>query len=441
MCQNVFCFRKNVLYLTILKLSTLRSKRQKYYFQIVILVAIFATSNLSYTQLPNYVTEDALLAWWSFEQNALDKSQNNHNGNISNVNFDIDANGNLNSSANFHGIPTSFVRVNHTEKLNFPPSQDFTVSMWIKVASNPNNGPKSGILTKWNENQNNFSYPYRVASTDLGNGTSEIVWENYHSPTYTQNTISTIVDNNRYIHLTFVVKNHTVSIYRNGIYESSKTFQDRDYRNSFDIFIGKRNIVTQRNFRGNIDELGIWNRALNDCEIYALYQRSSDNSLIVEVINNAGILYHINYNNLNLSYQWFKCLDNGEIENIENANSDSYEPIEAGNYGLQISFSNSDCLAYSDCIEFTPLATKQELKEIISFNLYPNPANQFVIFELSTDKSISTESIIIDSQGRQVATQSIVSGENSISTEHLSKGTYLLIIPELGITSRFLISK
>ena len=77
-------------------------------------------------QVPNYVPQDGLVGWWSFNGNASDESSNGNNASVFGASLTTGSDGNNNSAYNFDG--NDYIKVEHNSGLNFGNS-DYTISV------------------------------------------------------------------------------------------------------------------------------------------------------------------------------------------------------------------------------------------------------------------------------------------------------------------------
>ena len=85
--------------------------------------------SLCFAQLPDYVAEEDLIAWYSFNGNADDSGPGGHDGTLHNTSFTSDRFGELNGALEFNGT-SSYVSVAHDASLNLSESE-FTLSVWV----------------------------------------------------------------------------------------------------------------------------------------------------------------------------------------------------------------------------------------------------------------------------------------------------------------------
>jgi hypothetical protein len=74
------------------------------------------------------------------------------------------------------------------------------------------------------------------------------------------------------ITVTYNQNNTTLKLYKNGILVSQRTDIPAPTYDTSKVFIGERGDHFMHTFKGLIDEVRIYNRALSDAEIKALYE-------------------------------------------------------------------------------------------------------------------------------------------------------------------------
>ena len=228
-------------------------------------------------QVPPYVPTNSLIAWWPFTGNANDLSGNGNNGTVSNATLTSDRFGNSNSAYSFNGWQGALASSIQAPNQSLQGSVSF--SGWYKMPYYTipwgttflfaNNSPTNAI------NQANFAVGYRRAPgpvTQTGHLTQ--------CSDGTINTSSYFVTNqvltaNTWYHLVCVFNNGvSVKMYLNGneFLNVNTTFSNTTLP-SLPIVFG----VTSNNtsFLGELDEIGIWNRVLTECEIKKLYNSPS----------------------------------------------------------------------------------------------------------------------------------------------------------------------
>jgi PKD repeat protein len=225
----------------------------------VILTAIGTNNKDTLTKYINIKKQSSLpkvglIGWWPFNGNANDESGNGNNGSIgTGITLVSDRFGSNNSAYNFNG--TGNIRLTYVPTSG---SQDFSISGWIKTN---NTSLRKGIAC-WGQDKTWQSTYFFISnngylSFDLASA------EGPQSPVF-------IADNSWHF-VAVTCNNGIIQLYLNG--NTTGTSQQMSPNiNGTNKAIGS-NIVNSGNlnFIGSIDDIGIWNRALNQQEIKDLY--------------------------------------------------------------------------------------------------------------------------------------------------------------------------
>lgn len=119
----------------------------------------------------------------------------------------------------------------------------------------------------------------------------------------------------------------------------------------------------------------------------------------------------------NATYRWSNC---DEEITLNNANSQSYTPTEAGEY--KVTIYKSGGAIQSECYEINTLSTIS-INETPSVTIYPNPANTHV----SITSAKATQFVVLNLLGQTVLTfDTEVNVTKSININTLSNGIYLI---------------
>jgi hypothetical protein len=191
---------------------------------------------------------------------------------------------------------------------------------------------------------------------------------------------------------------------------------------------------------GKLDDIGIWNRALTQQEITALYNgcqlsiNSQPTNQNITVNNNAQ--FAVSSSDPNATYQWQTDLGVG-FQNLSSVGQYS----GATNDTLTVSFVNFTnnnqpfrCIINSgSCSDSSNVAVLtvnnnvgiNEISNNNLFAIYPNPAN--AIINVKSDAQLIGKSyFIFDNLGKTILTGKITSENMSIDINNLSEGNYLI---------------
>lgn len=227
---------------------------------------ILSTQTLK-AQVPSYIPTNGLVGYWPFNGNANDNSGNNNNGIVNQLTWGIDRFGNSNSTAEFNGDYHRAIRVQNP---NATFGNEFSYSFWLKT--NTSLSYYNTIINALGYCNIYGPYPSYVNAGVVG----KLGFSGYLGYNNSNNTIN---DGNW--HHGVMVVNWTggiVKIYIDGVLNATSTFAPQvveqppviDFGQDYDItndpVQGPQNI-----FAGELDDIGIWNRALTQEEITNLY--------------------------------------------------------------------------------------------------------------------------------------------------------------------------
>ena len=247
-----------------------------------------------YSQVPSYVPTNGLVGWWPFNGNANDESGNGNNFNIYGPSLTSNRFATPSSAYSFNGsqssaeilqltpVPTSIASA-HSTSLWFTTSQFYP----NQQPSNPydfNNFNLQGLISI---NSNNWNIGPAL-NYRLNFDNSKISTEHWTASGAGGGVESTsIISTNQWYHLTVVYDGTTSTSYLNGnqIMSFNTSFS---LSNQIDLVVGGlRNgpsMVAMGGFKGIIDDIGFWNRALTQSEISALYSAQSSTPCTATII-------------------------------------------------------------------------------------------------------------------------------------------------------------
>ncbi len=233
----------------------------------VISITILLVFSISFSiaQLPAYVPTDSLVAWFPFNGNAYDYSGNNNHLTNYGASLTNDRFNNYNSAYNVQ----SYSGLRKTTPISN--GVNVTYSFWVYASSSGAN-----IIAETN-------------SPLTSNGLNCLI-QNYIPKICTQgvaanvtNATATIGQNTWYF-IVLTKQGTQFKLYINGILTSQGSSNMNSFNSSTNFFISA-GVSNSGGFSGNIDDVGIWNRALTQTEITTLYNACSDTIIVNQPLN------------------------------------------------------------------------------------------------------------------------------------------------------------
>ena len=260
-----------------------------------LVMAVALTTQTLVAQVPSYVPTNGLVGYWPFNGNANDESGNGNNGTVNGATLTTDRFGNSNSAYYFNLF--DFIQTNY---LGISGNNERTISFWIKNqysnrTINPLNygGGNStygdSFFIRLNRNYQNDQcgcWPTTFEGAGIDGAHLHLIY-------------STVTGDNNWHNYVYVVGSSAnnfrdIKIYRDGILISNTSQIIFDYNNasqslslntytnpSYPLTFGKSdaNISSAGSQLDaapteNLDDIGMWNRALTQEEITNLYNSS-----------------------------------------------------------------------------------------------------------------------------------------------------------------------
>ena len=223
---------------------------------------------------------NGLVGYWRFDGNANDSSGNGNDGVIQGVKLTEDRHGNANSAYYFDG--TSHIEVPNSSSLNGV-GKTVTCSVWMKPESGAwvdSQGEEwMAILCKGTSIPRNIGFQL---SKKLGlELVSDTHWSTGDYGAYL--VLPTLPVLNEWQMLTYTSDGVTAKYYVNGMCIASTNCTIEAKTNVDPLLIGKDPPGDLEYFKGAMDEVRIYNRALSDDEVHDLYVLDSDERAVVQI--------------------------------------------------------------------------------------------------------------------------------------------------------------
>ena len=209
-------------------------------------------------QVPTYVPTSNLVAWYGFNGNAMDETSNGYDGVITGSIAVQDRFGNNNAAYSFNGS-SDYIAVDYT--FDF---ENRTFSCWFNPDSLTGTFNDAGHILTMDDDD----LTYGMMTLKIEDSILTLRAGGEPSP-FTDSITQTGV----WYNLTVTRNSSETKYYLNGSLigtgfsgSAGSTVNPNPY-----LVIGSGRVYTLQNFDGLIDDVGIWDRELDSCEVLTLY--------------------------------------------------------------------------------------------------------------------------------------------------------------------------
>jgi hypothetical protein len=211
------------------------------------------------------VAISGLVAYYPFNGNAIDATGNGFNGTINGATLTVDKFGATQKALNFDG--NDFVRIPNLYNAVSLPLVDVTYSLWFKPNQNYGAADFYSLIIRTTDG----GFTDMIGKPSFGSAENDkfqfFMFDN--NLNFTKATTNNFVANQWY-HVVATRANGTTKIYLNAIKEGEATYANSPYFYP-DLYLGGHATSNRWYYNGAMDDLRIYNRALSDSEVQAIY--------------------------------------------------------------------------------------------------------------------------------------------------------------------------
>ena len=224
--------------------------------------------------IPNYLVKDGLIAWYPFNGNADDESGNLKHGQAkNNPTLTSDRFNNLNSAYDFDwenvtGYGSDWQRINLDHQFNL--GSLFSINMWINPESYywPTNSTKNSVIIANNADCNGTNFRLNLSTENNVDGIIVSSGSNNFGFAGQADDKASL---DQWQMITLVVNGATAKIYKNGKEIAVSTSASYQLNGCLTIGLHHQSNGKWYYFDGEIDDVGIWSKALSHEEVVNLY--------------------------------------------------------------------------------------------------------------------------------------------------------------------------
>ena len=243
-----------------------------------LIVALVFASNVMAQNVPSYVPTNGLVGYWPFNGNANDESGNGNNGTVNGATLAADRNGVANSSYSFDGV-SNFIEI--TDNPSIKPSNQISIVGFAYLDSSETSSfPR--LINKAHDTPQNYA-SYQIIGGNKGQdslGFTGFTVRTSNSYNWTGHGGNQKLLN-VWFHFTATYDGQTMKYYLNGkLIKSRSQIGTFLYSNENLFFAKGRDGLGKIDYtKCKLDDIAIYNRALTQQEISALYTGGTQSAL------------------------------------------------------------------------------------------------------------------------------------------------------------------
>jgi hypothetical protein len=396
-------------------------KKQIYFTMLAACLCVLTNAQ---TVIPSYVPTNGLVGWWPFNGNAIDESVNTNDGTVNGATLTADRNGNANKAYNFNGI-NNYIEAPSNTGLQL--SAAYSIGLWFK--SNIFNAGQYGytLISKIQSSGWYGGYETMIGETNSIGGVNHTgnINGNFQLP------YSGLSSGNWYsVIITF--NGTQLKLYVNGNIVNTVNQSGTLQTGNDPLRFGRRGGggIYDQWFNGVIDDIGIWNRALTECEVKKLYTSGSF-SVSSSASNTICVGQSLNLSAAGAnSYTWSTGATSQSI---------SVSPTVSTVYTVSTTYSAgcTDSRTFNVTVNVCTGLNETEFATN-SVRIFPNPAKEQLNISLNNIALIGKNYTITNALGQVMATGVFNKQTMELTIQQFSSGLYQLNIDGLQENYKFI---
>jgi hypothetical protein len=225
------------------------------------------------------LSKEGLTAYYTFDGNADDKSGNGYDGTVHGAAMTQDRFGKINAAYSFNGT-SDYIDCGAVNPVT---GNHFTLSVWIYFTDIVSSFVIDGwygstVIMKGNQSGTSGSYGINIANYVQGEAITfenTAAWfhvnPNKETVSYKVGSSKGVFSPHRWYNLSGTLNNNTLKLFINGKFVATAAMTGELTASTLSFAIGRKGTLPHHFFKGSIDDIRIYNRALSDQEIQALY--------------------------------------------------------------------------------------------------------------------------------------------------------------------------
>jgi len=252
------------------------------------LLSILTITIVIVTTIQAQIPTNGLVAYYPFSGNTNDASGNGNNGTVNGATLTTDRFGKANSAYNFDGVTNSIA---FPQTFIFNQSGDGTVSIWLKNDSILSQIYSTFICSKLsNSDLDRFNFYLQPLNSNQHIAMT-MDYRESNSKLHVLNTTNSI-KNHSWNSIIVTRIGNTYNFYFNGLLANNITDSNANLPSQIGWLIGKNPFASSLNFKGTLDDIRLYNRALDNAEVSAIYHEGGYDTATSRIPTNGLVAWY-----------------------------------------------------------------------------------------------------------------------------------------------------
>lgn len=214
---------------------------------------------------------DNLVSYWKLDEASGTRADSHGSNNLTDNNTVTSTTGKIGNAALFNAVDADNEYLSKSSPSSIPTgSGDRTIAGWINFSALRGTDSYQTIFSSGVQSVGNDEFTFVV--WENGSGNEYLAVDRYGAR---QSSNDIVASTSTWYHVAVVMSSSNLTFYLNGSAHGTATGGTYNTVATSTLQIGKRFADTGSDFRGYIEELGVWSKALTSDEITDLYNSGS----------------------------------------------------------------------------------------------------------------------------------------------------------------------
>ena len=219
-------------------------------------------------------TINSPVSQWKLNDDAADTdvvdTMGSNDGTASANTSTLTTTGKINEAFDFNGVD-EYIQIPDDSFFDFSVNDDFSFTCWVKIPATQldTTSEENVIVEKW-AGSGSYPFAFRLSNqTSVSSG--RVVIARYDGSLFKAVQSSSTLNDDEWHFISFIKSGTSIEIFIDAVSEDSDIDVTGDVINNSDLYFARRGGVTENWYKGGLDDIRLYDFALNIREIEAIY--------------------------------------------------------------------------------------------------------------------------------------------------------------------------